>query len=175
MGEYVRYRGHDVKIGTCEDLYYTTLQQFKNNVHMMKQLSGNAKPEDYLLPNDSRFRFPFPDEKYDIGDYPTHSRGVLFTLPKEFEASLHHLSDCVYKNIAKTNFEVIQQKIVSPDQSDSNEMEVQTVVQCYHCHGKCRLQQYEIVFVGQYILEHPDDFTDLQKQVVAIALQGYNF
>jgi len=76
MGEYVKINGESVKIGTCEDLYYVTIPQFKKSLPDMEHAEGNAKPEDYLTDGVSRFRFPFPDEdKAEIGSFQDFQRG----------------------------------------------------------------------------------------------------
>ena len=62
MGEYIRYKGEEVKIGTCEQMYYTSFDNFIKHLPDMKQQSGNLSPEAYL--QESNFwRLPFPDEK----------------------------------------------------------------------------------------------------------------
>lgn len=57
MGEYAKYKGERVKIGTCENMYYLRYDQR----HDVTPLSGNvnpAGPERFAL----RFRFPWPSE-----------------------------------------------------------------------------------------------------------------
>jgi len=61
MGEYILLDGAQVKIGTCEDLRYTTYPNFVDWV-----VSGraapcphNEPPADYLRPSTSAFRFRF--------------------------------------------------------------------------------------------------------------------
>lgn len=76
MGEYVKIKGETVKIGTCEDLYYCTIAQFKKSLPDMTQEDGNAMPKDYLTDGVSRFRFPFPDEDdSEMGSFENFSRG----------------------------------------------------------------------------------------------------
>lgn len=56
MGEYARHNGREIKIGTCESMYYLRFDQR----HQVEAMSGNVDPvrdADAL-----RFRFPFPDE-----------------------------------------------------------------------------------------------------------------
>lgn len=72
MGEYVRYKGDHVKLGTCEDLYYTSFQKFKlalDGGHLY-QAPNNSTPSEYAKPDSGfRFRFPFPDEDiFTLGD-----------------------------------------------------------------------------------------------------------
>jgi len=63
MGEYVMHRGHLVKIGTCEDLYYVRYADFARMVATgeVQHAAGNAALTEYM-DGLSRFRFPFPDE-----------------------------------------------------------------------------------------------------------------
>ena len=68
MGEYAMYRGEQVKIGTCEQMYYLRADQ----AHLVTPIvPGNVDPvkdREHL-----RFRFPFPDEDNiepgDFGDF----------------------------------------------------------------------------------------------------------
>lgn len=65
MGEYVTYLGRQVKIGTCENLYYVSFQKYQRAyvADMMWRCDGNDYPSEYLKPDSAnRFRFPFPDE-----------------------------------------------------------------------------------------------------------------
>lgn len=65
MGEYVKYKGSPVKIGTCENLYYVSFDKYNDALQKgaIAHLAGNGFPSDYVNPDyGSRFRFPFPDE-----------------------------------------------------------------------------------------------------------------
>ena len=59
MGEYLNFDGEDVKIGTCENLYYLRYDFLKDNLDRFK--AGDQEPKSYLS-DGSRFRFPFPEE-----------------------------------------------------------------------------------------------------------------
>lgn len=66
MGEYL---SDGTKIGTCEDLYYTTFTQLLNCDDPLKQ--------EYLGEHGYRYRFPFPDEKsIKIGYHDNFDRKV---------------------------------------------------------------------------------------------------
>ncbi len=56
MGEYAEYRGEQIKIGTCEDMYYLRADQ----AHLVRALRGNVNP--ITQADNIRFRFPFPNE-----------------------------------------------------------------------------------------------------------------
>ena len=57
MGEYAKYQGEEVKIGTCEDMLYLRADQ----AHLVTPLGGNTDPVRDREKG-IRFRFPFPDE-----------------------------------------------------------------------------------------------------------------
>lgn len=58
MGEYAQFQGEQVKIGTCENLYYLRADQ----ALAVRALSGNVDPVKDAP--SVRFRFPFPDEDH---------------------------------------------------------------------------------------------------------------
>ena len=66
MGEYAYFGDRKVKLGTCEDLTYVTVNELKR-AHLaraVRSAPGNAEIEHYLDPaNGYRFRFPFTDER----------------------------------------------------------------------------------------------------------------
>lgn len=58
MGEYAKYAGEEIKIGTCETMYYLRADQ----AHKVTPLRGSVDPvrdAEHLL-----FRFPFPWEDH---------------------------------------------------------------------------------------------------------------
>ncbi|UOE50890.1 hypothetical protein MTO98_07340 [Mucilaginibacter sp. SMC90] len=88
MGEYVKYNGHTIKIGTCEDMYYTDYGRYIEALRegQLMLIEGNADPQVYAMPGTGlRFRFPFPDEdiktlgKLGKNDY---ERGLLITIER---------------------------------------------------------------------------------------------
>lgn len=79
MGEYAKtVSGEEVKIGTCEEMYYLRADQR----HLIV---------GYDFDGSERFRFPFPDEdgiEPGSGDFADHRRGVRipdFKLSDEFQ------------------------------------------------------------------------------------------
>lgn len=73
MGEYAKHNGEEIKIGTCEDMYYLRFDQR----HKVQALSGNVDP--VADAGALRFRFPFPDEDGERpGDFHKHGyhRGI---------------------------------------------------------------------------------------------------
>ena len=72
MGEYAKRKsdGQEIKIGTCESMYYLRY----DDRNMVYPLPGSLNPakEKGLF-----FRLPFPDEdKFQPGDYQDHNRGL---------------------------------------------------------------------------------------------------
>ncbi|WP_142685403.1 hypothetical protein [Chitinophaga polysaccharea] len=83
MGEYIKYKGEEVKIGTVENLYYVTYPQMENAFQkgLLETAPNNCSPQQYLNPDSGfRFRFPFPDEDgFNICDSRyQYDRGVSF-------------------------------------------------------------------------------------------------
>jgi hypothetical protein len=71
MGEYAFFCGEQVKIGTCEDMYYLRFDQR----FQVAPLSGNVDPVKDAA--SLRFRFPFPDEdNVQPGGFNDFSRGI---------------------------------------------------------------------------------------------------
>ena len=56
MGEYAKFNGQEIKIGTCENMYYLRFTQRAR----VERLSGNVDPVKDAPA--LRFRFPWPDE-----------------------------------------------------------------------------------------------------------------
>lgn len=116
MGEYIKYKGNEIKIGTCESLYYTSYQKYERALKEghLSELPGNDPPEEYAKADSGyRFRFPFPDEDNlpfgDIGNFHYH-RGV----PVRIEPVGEHEQDEAWKAIAgkQMQLEITQQKLV---------------------------------------------------------------
>jgi len=74
MGEYARRKrdGANIKIGTCENMYYLRADQR----HLVQGTQGNVDPnsKDALS---IRFRFPWPDEDRTLpGEFENYDRAV---------------------------------------------------------------------------------------------------
>jgi hypothetical protein len=82
MGEYINYNGHEIKLGTCESLYYTRLDQLRDLRGVLDKLEGNLEVSEYLNPkNGFRYRFPFPEEDaIAIGDFKEYDKGLVIQL-----------------------------------------------------------------------------------------------
>ncbi len=90
MGEYLKIKNGDtVKVGTCENLYYATLDDLKQEKTIESQ---------YFLGKESswRYRFPNPNEKkIKIGNYEYDKGGIHFTYPLKESFKLEHDKICV--------------------------------------------------------------------------------
>ncbi|WP_410220787.1 hypothetical protein [Pedobacter sp.] len=85
MGEYVRYRGKDVKIGTCECLYYVSYDKYLTYARERYGTSDLEYIPFYLqIEQGFMFRFPFPDEdRLPFGRIiEPHDRTVDITIDK---------------------------------------------------------------------------------------------
>ena len=74
MGEYATRisDGQEVKIGTCESMYYLRFE----DRHKVAGLRGNVNPNIEAEAAQLRFRLPFPDEdNVRVGEYVKHDRG----------------------------------------------------------------------------------------------------
>ncbi|MBZ4188892.1 hypothetical protein [Niabella beijingensis] len=66
MGEYVKYKGNDIKIGTMYNLYYVTYEKYSKafDAGLLSRSDYSSDPALYLKPeHEFGYRFPFPDEK----------------------------------------------------------------------------------------------------------------
>lgn len=90
MGEYATRKsdGQNVKIGTCENMYYLRADQ----VELIRPESGNVSPlRDW---KEIRFRFPWPDEdSVAPGDFEGFDRKMLLT-ELDVPADLDHENGC---------------------------------------------------------------------------------
>lgn len=82
MGEYAKYGRDEIKIGTCENMYYLRHEQRWE----ISPLPGNVNPQDSEQAAHLRFRFPFPEEDGTRpGAFRDYSRGLLipgFEIPE---------------------------------------------------------------------------------------------
>jgi hypothetical protein len=74
MGEYAKYRGQSVKIGTCEDMYYLRAgQRFS-----VAPEANSVHPNTVGL----RYRFPWPDEDHqEPGSFDNYDRALPVNVP----------------------------------------------------------------------------------------------
>ena len=81
MGEYAKFNGQEIKIGTCEDMYYLRFQQR----HEVTSLLNSVNLDDLETLQALRFRFPFPEEdRIEPGAYDSHEKSAR--VPDSFQA-----------------------------------------------------------------------------------------
>lgn len=89
MGEYAKYGGKSVKIGTCENMYYLRFSQRSQ----VRPEEGSLDPADPSIVGELRFRFPWPDED-SIAPGAFDSAFKLVGVPGDWEvgAGVEHYS-----------------------------------------------------------------------------------
>jgi hypothetical protein len=89
MGEYATRKSdhQEVKIGTCEDMFYLRYEDRGK----VRQLPGSLNPATEL---DLRFRLPFPDEdSVRIGEYQDFNRGERLYAENDTDCRNLHIPD----------------------------------------------------------------------------------
>jgi len=87
MGEYATVAGKQVKIGTCEDMYYLRWDQ----VHLVQSLAHSLNPTDRDVLKVIRFRFPWPQEDGTLpGAFDDYDKAVA--VPDAPMAAMDHYS-----------------------------------------------------------------------------------
>lgn len=74
MGEYATYKGKQIKIGTCEDMYYLRADQAR----LLEVDRKHGDTDVITYAKNIRFRFPFPDEdQLEPGSFDDFHRAVF--------------------------------------------------------------------------------------------------
>ena len=93
MGQYIKFKDEEVKIGTCESCYYVTFDQMKQltETGQLKDC-GDGDGDSYIkLDSGYRFRFPFPDEKnIQPFSFSDPDKGFLIQIPKSLGIEIGH-------------------------------------------------------------------------------------
>ena len=77
MGEYAKYKGEEIKIGTCESMYYLRYED-RGKVTAIPHSINPALEKDLF------WRLPFPDEdNINPGEYDHYNRGYRLYKPIE--------------------------------------------------------------------------------------------
>lgn len=116
MGEYVKYGRTEIKIGACEDMYYTSFEKYNKllEANRLFKSEGSLAPAEYAEPDSgTRFRFPFPDEdRLRFGDIiGTHNRAIEIKLQ---HPELMHLGSQPHQDDHNKEFsiELLRQKLI---------------------------------------------------------------
>lgn len=166
MGEYIKHNGQEIKLGTCEDLYYARLDQLEQAVAVgiLEKIGGNLEPSEYLDPkNGWRYRFPFPEEdRIQIGDFEEYDKGLVIQLQPEDYGIIEGMEhseiwhSCNVKHAYNVNiahpcsqspeFETTKHspmtwRIVAITQQKQVDGEVWTIIDCPYCIGKARIDR----------------------------------
>lgn len=193
MGEYLY---NNIKVGTCEDLYYSTYKEMLN-------VNDNAKHQFLNPAHGYRFRFPFPDEDGrrigDSGKNHNFHRGyfvvmpdLLFNLINEDgeghrEIFIRHENDkdsafafsvsvdCPYGNNFKGNywsglkgFEIVSHKI---DPFDTSQLV--PVLRCPHCDHMFRVNVETLKEIHIYLLDHEnEEYNEIGKRLILNTLDA---
>lgn len=203
MGEYVNYGKSFVKLGTCEDLYYTTYEDLKKRLPHLSKAYNNLSPKEYLdAKHGFRFRFPFFGERPQFGGHDNPDRGFLVKIPRnllsECEDWLCH-DECSHNVFPSFGFSyrfrskcpadpergyrVYSLSANEPDdyfifelvQQKLVEDQLQTVVRCPFCHAKSRWRKELMEQVAAVILDPENTWTDEEtEENIKIALKGYS-
>jgi len=164
MDEYIKYRGQDIKLGTCVDLYYTRLDQLKEAHGEMEKLGGNLEANAYLDAKLGwRYRFPFPDEdNIPIGEFKEYNKSLIISLDYDDISLLDFDHVEMWKSCSplgggynvNVNFPCPQSKefktvkhspmvwhIVAIKQQKQIDDEIWTVIGCPYCEAGARLDR----------------------------------
>lgn len=197
MSEIINRNGTEYKIGTCENLYYTTYKEFAQayNAGELKKVSGNDEPINYMK-GEYRFRFPFPDESRRFGEYSDFDKGVMFMIPKTEGIEIAHGSsfyrtDNTVKNAPAVGFnwpcvqasdfpakkcdwsDTARYTIFEIVQQKPVNGKLQVVVRCPYCRESCRLDDKEVKSLVTYVWKNRKAFTREQVLTAIYAAKGY--
>src|SRR3990167_1767401 len=169
MGQYIG----DRKIGTCESMYYMRLSE-------AQQLSKEGKADDdgisfseYLKDNETKWRFPFPDEDEGIPADCKYNKS--FTIPVG-EIEVNHTDICVSNSIddsynvnifmpcpyseefkklgLKTSINGVGEQFLLVTMEAIREGKRKTIFECARCHQMQRFSDDDIVKIKARATEH---------------------
>lgn len=176
MGEYVEYRGHQVKLGTCEDLYYARFSEIQQCVHAMKFVDGNMSPAAYMNRSSGwRYRFPYPDEDqvslFCKGDRD-FDRGLALpfvSVPGDDPWVCDRLTDLGQRYGRRhrdcdelQSIEIVQQKLVPEGQ-------LWTVLRCSGCDHKYRIDANDAEILAKRLFQLGEEWREIALRM----LSGY--
>jgi hypothetical protein len=176
MGQYYKKS----KIGTCEDMYYLRLDQAQELAKQGARDDDGISFNDYLTDNQTRFRFPFPDEdnkpQAELLDAPEYDRG--FCIPagvgglevghdeittnnsfKEGGSGVNIFLPCPYsqefKNLnIKTSCDGVGEQWLRITQQAIRDGEEKTIFECARCGQAQRFSNEDIVKIKARAAEY---------------------
>jgi hypothetical protein len=91
MGEYINYKDKEIKLGTCEDLYYVRHSQLANKNNSFGN-TGDGGVNTFLdYKQGFRYRFPFIDEdSIEPGQFKDHNKAQAVTVPRYYAQQFEH-------------------------------------------------------------------------------------
>jgi hypothetical protein len=178
MGEYIKYKGAEIKIGTLENLYYTSYEKYVKALKtpLVSKADGSLAPSEYAEPDSGfRFRFPFPDEdKLPFGDISgDYQRGIPVTVDNAA------LWDGDMAN-RQYQLEIVQQKLVHR-QSDGK---LCLAVVCrdpvkqesFRLEDKSAIKALIHQILKNHVMNEPDQEKKSFFRAIAVrVLKGYRF
>lgn len=199
MGEHVKLKyGQEIKIGTCEDMYYARYEQAQNFL--------NAKDRAcYLRPDTCRWRFPFPQEDdIEIGMFKDYDLGLSLCVPNDsvFCCKDHDtVSFSTGNNPSMHGFNV---NYSLPCPADKNAVDraiqagfkighlldnqvaieiaqqkpvangdLQVVLRCLWCRTKYRIDKPEAIALAEFLRGYSEDRKDYYNKVADRVIAGY--
>lgn len=199
MGEYVKLKcGQEIKIGTCEDMYYARYEQAK------KLLSTDDR-KIYLKPDTNRWRFPFPQEdNIQIGSFQDYDYGLPLCVPRDsvFCCKEHDTVsfstgnspsmrgfNVNYSLPCPANREAVAKAITAGfrvghlidnqvvveivQQKPVAGGDLQTVLRCLWCRNKWRLGKDEAIALTEFLRGYSEDRKDYYNTVADRVTAGY--
>lgn len=203
MSEIVKHsRYGEMKLGTCENLYYITYDQLRQELPNLTRINGNLTPEEYLNPRYGfRYRFPFPDESDFWQAHNDFDRGFQIVIPRSLfqSGAIEILHKQIFiRNGHPANFPFGLQIPCPATEEESGEVEyfdyhgirkhlifefvqqtivgnqLTTIVRCPFCNLRSVLAKEEVELIHHIVFTQTNRYDDLTKQIVDIALAGYN-
>lgn len=203
MSETIKHTKYGtVNLGCCENLYHTTYQQLKKEIHFAVSKGEIYNPKNYLDPQyHFCYRFPFPDEDHQkqFGHYDDFERGFQIAIPRylfrEGELSIGHTNlyirhehksgyffgfkfPCPGDEKTELVFQDLQNVkgyfVIEIVQQKIIDNQLVTIARCPFCNNKSRMTEQEIQIMHRIIHSRETYYNDLTKQVIDIALRGYS-
>lgn len=184
MGQYLNGN----KIGTCESMYYMRLQTAQELAKQGRADDDGISFKSYLSDNQTKWRFPFPDEDKGIPADCQYNKGFLVPADNiEIDHSdicIHNAIDgvhgfniflpCPYSKawqekgistslggVGRQFFKVVMEGLRDDDRGGR---EVKTIYECARCDSMFRLDEVDTQLLKQQAIE----YYEVYKPVISI-------